>query len=117
MCGARLDEQFRFIGGHGTRGMRRAPAARVHRVAPVGQPVLWIRTHDLAQLGGQFGRRVQQVMGDRHLPQGLGEGLRVRVAVSGIDGKGAVEHGLSGNLCRCGTYMGVRQAVLGTAWA
>ena len=23
-----------------------------------------------------------------------------------------VEHGLGGNLCRCGTYVGVRQAVL-----
>jgi aerobic-type carbon monoxide dehydrogenase small subunit (CoxS/CutS family) len=26
-----------------------------------------------------------------------------------------VEHGLGGNLCRCGTYMGVRQAVLEAA--
>jgi len=26
-----------------------------------------------------------------------------------------VKHGLGGNLCRCGTYMGVRQAVLEAA--
>ena len=26
-----------------------------------------------------------------------------------------VKHGLCGNLCRCGTYMGVRQAVLDAA--
>ncbi len=26
-----------------------------------------------------------------------------------------VEHGLCGNLCRCGTYMGVRQAVVEAA--
>ena len=26
-----------------------------------------------------------------------------------------VEHGLGGNLCRCGTYMGVRKAVLEAA--
>jgi len=28
-----------------------------------------------------------------------------------------VKHGLGGNLCRCGTYMGVRQAVLEAAKA
>ena len=28
-----------------------------------------------------------------------------------------VEHGLGGNLCRCGTYMGVRKAVLEAAKA
>jgi aerobic-type carbon monoxide dehydrogenase small subunit (CoxS/CutS family) len=26
-----------------------------------------------------------------------------------------VEHGLGGNICRCGTYMGVRKAVLEAA--
>jgi xanthine dehydrogenase YagT iron-sulfur-binding subunit len=26
-----------------------------------------------------------------------------------------VKHGLGGNLCRCGTYMGIRQAVLEAA--
>jgi xanthine dehydrogenase YagT iron-sulfur-binding subunit len=28
-----------------------------------------------------------------------------------------VKHGLGGNLCRCGTYMGVRKAVLEAAAA
>jgi hypothetical protein len=64
------------------------------RVALVGKPVLRVRAHDLAQLGGQLGRRVEQSMADRHLPQCHGEGLGVAKAFLAIDGQRTVKNRL-----------------------